>query len=93
MVHGHHGGLRQNYLPARTAVESDMRDGWVSKGRRDLLAVGDGGAPRQLLRDLVRRGSKYRLTLLRLQLAEGGGKLTPRGSHCELGGRGKGREV
>ena len=39
VVMGHHGGLRDNYKPARESVAKDTARGWIRLGRRDLVTV------------------------------------------------------
>jgi len=56
VIHQHHRGLRENYLPARESVDKDTKEGWISSGRRDLWTV-----PARLVPKNVVLQSKWRV--------------------------------
>jgi len=49
VIMGHHGGLRENYLPARASVANDTARGWMTQGRRHLVTVPSRLVPKNVV--------------------------------------------
>lgn len=49
VIHGHHTGLRETYLPAREAVHDDAAAGWTTLGTTDLQTVPARLVPRNVI--------------------------------------------
>ena len=49
VIMGHHGGLRENYLPARASVANDTARGWMTQGRRHLMTVPSRLVPKNVV--------------------------------------------
>ena len=49
VIMGHHGGLRDSYLPARASIANDTARGWMTQGRRHLVTVPSRLVPKNVV--------------------------------------------